>query len=193
MKKNQIHIKYGITTSVILIVLTIIFFATKINLASSVQMGLLCGIIITGVMASCRSFKKLQVSTRNEIFFNGFRTTAIIALLVIGFGVLALTAFPSIKKQQVTQYTNQATKSMQDALATEKAIAIDSVKSDPVKVQALEIVFEAKKINELSRINADVLTYKKRFTTWFIGINMMIVVISGLIGSAIGAFANKIN
>jgi hypothetical protein len=162
MKQQPIHIKYGLSTGILLILLIVILYASKINLSSTVQMITVLGVIISGVILSCTAFKKENGTIpTNEIFFNGFRTTAIIALLVIGFAVLFLLFVPSFKNAQLENY---------------KLIELKNAGTDAEK---------------LKLIDNNVAQYKRRFLTMFIGYNTMLIVIAGLIGSFIGSILNR--
>jgi hypothetical protein len=156
----QHHIKYGLITAAILIISIILVYGLKIDLNSNLQMGFAMGLIAIGVIQSCIQFKKNNTAaSSNEIFFNGFRTTAIIALLVLAFGFIIITLIPSIKN-------DMADKFRADLLKTTKELTNNT-------------------------IEAQVADYKSKFTTMFIGINMMIIVISGLISSFIGLVITK--
>jgi hypothetical protein len=161
MKKN-IHLTYGIRTVLVLISLVLAFFVFKIRLNGNLQMLMVIATIVTGVLSSCISFKKINnTASATEVFFNGFRTTAIIAVLMIAFGVLFLVLFPGFKQEQVENFR----------LSEIKAAGQDREK--------------------IKLADATVSDYKKKFLTMFIGINMMIIVISGIIGAVGGTLASR--
>lgn len=190
--KKPTHIIYGFITGVFIILLVTIVYLTKIDLSGNIQVGVLCGFIISGVFASCKSFKKLnQNANTKEVFFNGFRTTAIIALLLIGFGVLVLNIFPSIKNNQIAIFKTQLLNESKVKLDKQTFAALDSVKNDTFKIMSVKDNAIVKEKENIILIEKDTTQYKNKFITMFIGINMMIVVISGLVGSAIGAILNK--
>jgi hypothetical protein len=162
MKNAPIHIRFGLLTAAVIIVSAIISYLAKLNMASSLQMPFVIGSIFIGVIFSCSTFKKnTPVATTQEVFFNGFRTTAIIALLVIGFALLFIALVPSFKETMFTSFSN---------------------------AQLKDAGSDATKIAEANKNIAD---YKSRFTTMFIGINMMLIVIAGLLASALGAMFSK--
>jgi hypothetical protein len=190
--KKQTHIFYGLITSAILIILICILYSTKLGLNDNVQMGLVCGLIISGVYASCAAFKKLESTLGvKEVFFNGFRTTAIIALIMIAFGSLVITIFPSIKNTQVNNFrTFNITNIKEEKVTTINKIngtsSFNQIAKDSLILNATQL-----ETTNLNNIEKEVESYKSKFLTMFIGLNMMVIVISGLIGSAIANFYLK--
>jgi MFS family permease len=161
MKKN-IHIQYGFFTSMLLITIIIALYLSKINLSGTIQMGVVVGLILGGVVASCFAFKKANLNaTNNEVFFNGFRTTAIIGIAVVAFAFLFIMVVPDFKNNFIENF---------------RLAEIGAANNDATK---------------LKEVDANVAQYRSRFNTLFIGLNMMVVVISGLVGSVIGAIMSK--
>lgn len=153
------HIKPGFITALVLIGLTLLFYFANIKTGNQVQMIIRILVVVTGVAVACYQFAKSQAElTGKEIFFYGFRVTAIIALCSIAFGVLFLLLVPQFKA---------------DAVAAFQADQLSSAGVTPAKVAE------------------DIADYKKRFLTLFIGMNMMIVVLSGFVGSLIGTLISS--
>ncbi len=161
MKKN-IHIQYGFLTSAFLIAIITGLYLSKLNLSGTTQMGVVVGLILGGVVASCFAFKKAnKQATTNEVFFNGFRTTAIIGIAVVSFAFLFIMLVPDFKNNFIENF---------------RLAEIGLANNDAAKLKEVDI---------------NVAQYRSKFTTLFIGINMMVVVISGLVGSLIGAIMSK--
>jgi hypothetical protein len=151
------HIKPGVITALVLIAITLFFYFTGLKTGNALQMALRILVVAAGVAAACYTFAKPDPElTGREIFFFGFRVTAIITLLTIAFGVLFIFAVPQFKEDAIIAF-------QKDQLTANDGLPVNPLKADE-----------------------DVATYKKRFLTLFIGMNMMIVVLSGLVGSLIG-------
>lgn len=158
MKKLANHIYWGLVTSALIIIAMVILFSTNFDLDGNIRLGLIVGLIISGVYKSCKVFvQKTGNTQRNEIFFNGFRTTAIVALVLLAFLALSITIIPSIKANMVANYSQ------------------------------IELQQAANDATLIKTANQNIATYASRFMTYAIGFNLMIIVISGLIGSVIGA------
>jgi hypothetical protein len=191
MKKLPLHIKYGIITSVTLNGLVALLLLFKLQITSTWQMLLTLIVICTGIVASCYAFKK-QASAQSgkDIFFHGFRTTTIVALAQIVFGLVVLMLFPHLKNDQIANFNKEA-----KAFAVSEAKAYkDSSIAKTKDTAAIKIITDsAIKIEQkgIAKATADTNTYKSRFLTSFIGLNMMIVVITGLGASALASLLTK--
>jgi hypothetical protein len=191
MKKNPIHISYGIITSLTLNAIVALLLILKVKTSGNLNMILTCSIIASGILASCFALKKSnQAATGKDVFFHGFRTTTIIALLQIVFGLLVLLLFPSIKNEQITAFNTEATaiakaeaKLYSDtAMAkTKDALTLNAIMDSAAKLETIGI----------AKATKDTADYKKRFLTFFIGLNMMIAVILGLGASAMATLIVK--
>lgn len=148
------HIKPGLITALVLFALTLLFYFTGIKTGNDVQMLLRIAVVAAGVAIACYRFSRLRTGlTGRELFFFGFRVTAIITICTIAFGILFVLLVPQFKA---------------DAVAAFQADQLAAPGSTPAKVAE------------------DVAVYKSRFLTLFIGMNMMIVVLSGFVGALIG-------
>lgn len=158
--KTAPHIKPGLYIALALISLTLVFYFTGIKTGNAAQMALRVLIVAVGVTVAAYRFAQQNATLAGkDIFFHGFRVTAITTLCTIAFGVLFVLLVPQFK---------------QDAVATfqqEQLLAKDGATP--------------------ARIAENLAMYKKRFLTLFIGMNMMIVVVSGLIGSLAGALISS--
>jgi hypothetical protein len=160
---HYLHIRPGLITAGLLIILTLVFHYFKIDVASTFQLFITMLIIIGGVILSCKGFKKqFPEAPKKEVFFHGFRTTTIIALVMIAFAFLFIQLVPEFKRTAIRLFEKQ-----QMTQANGNAALIEQAKKD-------------------------VADYASRFTTLFIGLNMMIIVLTGFAGAAIAAFINPI-
>jgi uncharacterized membrane protein (UPF0182 family) len=158
--KSRVHIKFGLVTSAVLMLLTLIFYFARIK--GSLQPVAAVLIIMAGVVISCFAFKKtFNEAPFNEVFFNGFRTAAIIAVLLAAFAAVFVLAIPEFKEQAIEMFKQKA---IADA-GTDKAL--------------------------LAKVNDNISDYQSRFLTMFIGTNMMVTVLAGLAGSVAGALFTK--
>ncbi len=152
--KTSPHIQPGLIIGLALIALTLVFYFTGIKTGNAAQMALRVLIVAVGVAFSAYRFAQQQEPLPGkDIFFFGFRVTAIATLCTIAFGVLFVLLVPQFRNDAVAAF-------QQDQLAAKEPPAV---------------------------IAENLAMYKKRFLTLFIGMNMMIVVVSGLIGSVVGA------
>jgi uncharacterized membrane protein (UPF0182 family) len=158
---SRVHIKFGLATAALLMLLTLVFYFARLQ-AGGIQPLIFAAIIIAGVIFSCLAFKRtFPEAPFNEVFFNGFRTTAIIAFLLVLFAIIFVFTFPDFKAQAIEGFRQK------------------------------EITEASGKADLLAKVEDNVGFYKSRFLTMFIGINMMIAVLAGLVGSVAGAFFSK--
>lgn len=151
------HIKPGLITALVLTALTLFFYFTGIKTGNVLQMTLRVLVVAVAVAAACFMFAKQQPEAMGkDVFFFGFRVTAIITLCSIAFGILFVLLVPQFKDDAIAVFQKEQLSSRNHPAP------------DPVKIAE------------------DIALYKKRFLTLFIGMNMMIVVVSGLIGSLVG-------
>ncbi len=187
MKKNAII--FGLTTALLIIIMVSVVYFANITLSGSIQAGILGGTILSGVYASCQVYYHKGIDNTNKaIFFNGLRTTAIIALLLVGFGVLMLQLFPSIKQQQLTGYKESLILSITEN--TNQQFKQDSIlaKGDTAVITQSKLTLQKQEGIELSTVEDKVMSYQKKFTTMFVGINMMLIVFTGLVGSLLASY-----
>jgi hypothetical protein len=160
--KPQPHMKPGIITAAVLIGLTLFFYFTGIKTGNQWQMILRILVVVAGVALACNAWAKKNTGlTGKEIFFFGFRVTAIITLCSIAFAVLFILLVPQFKNEAIAAF-------QKDQLTANDGKPLDA-----------------------ATIADNVAMYKRRFLTLFIGMNMMVVVLSGFMGSLIGALTSK--
>ena len=156
MQKQPPHIIFGLLTSAVLMLCISSIYLYKVNVTPNAQTALLAIIIAVGVLVSCYFFASQNaIATPLTIFINGFRTTAIIAVILIVFGVVIISTVPSIKQNMVTIFATQ--------------LQVDNTTNTTPQ----------------AAIDAQVAQYKSRFTTLFVGLNTMRILIAGAVSSAV--------
>ncbi|HEY1164047.1 MAG TPA: DUF4199 domain-containing protein [Chitinophaga sp.] len=122
---SKTHIQYGLIISAIVILLSTLFYILHINTQKWTQwVGIV--IMFVGVIISCTQFAKANDGnvTFGNVFGNGFKTTAIVALVTIAFSVLFVLIFPDIKEQALEQVRLDMEKQGQADDMIDKAVAM---------------------------------------------------------------------
>jgi len=122
---SKTHIQYGLIISAIVILFSTLFYILHINTQKWTQwVGVL--IMFVGVIISCIQFAKANDGnvTFGNVFGNGFKTTAIVALVTIAFSVLFVLIFPDIKEQALEQVRLDMEKQGQADDVIDKAVAM---------------------------------------------------------------------
>jgi Protein of unknown function (DUF4199) len=122
---SKTHIQYGLIISAIVILFSTLFYILHINTQKWTQwVGVL--IMFVGVILSCIQFAKANDGnvTFGNVFGNGFKTTAIVALVTIAFSVLFVLIFPDIKQQALEQVRLDMEKQGQADDVIDKAVAM---------------------------------------------------------------------
>src|ERR1044072_7440925 len=122
---SKTHIQYGLIISAIVILFSTLFYILHINTQKWTQwVGVL--IMFVGVIISCIQFAKANDGnvTFGNVFGNGFKTTAIVALVTIAFSVLFVLGFPDIKEQALEQVRLDMEKQGQADDVIDKAVAM---------------------------------------------------------------------
>lgn len=122
---SKTHIQYGLIISVIVILFSTLFYILHINTEKWTQwVGVV--VIFAGVIVSCIQFAKANDGnvTFGNVFGNGFKTTAIIALVTIAFSLLFVLIFPDIKEQALEQVRLDMEKQGQADDVIDKAVAM---------------------------------------------------------------------
>ena len=122
---SKTHIQYGLIISAIVILFSTLFYILHINTQKWTQwVGVL--IMFVGVIISCIQFAKANDGnvTFGNVFGNGFKTTAIVALVTIAFSVLFVLVFPDIKEQALEQVRLDMEKQGQADDVIDKAVAM---------------------------------------------------------------------
>lgn len=122
---SKTHIQYGLIISVIMILLSTLFYILHINTEKWTQwIGMV--IMFVGVIVSCIQYARVNNGnvTFGNVFGNGFKTTSIIALLTILVGVLFVLIFPDIKEQALEQVRRDMEKQGQADDVIDKAVAM---------------------------------------------------------------------
>lgn len=123
--KSKTHIQYGLIISAIVIFFSTLFYILHINTEKWTQwVGVV--IMFAGVILSCIQYAKANDGnvTFGNVFGNGFKTTAIIALVTIAFSALFVLIFPDIKEQALEQVRLDMEKQGQADDVIDKAVAM---------------------------------------------------------------------
>jgi hypothetical protein len=85
-------------------------------------------IMFIGVIITCIQFSKLNDGdvTFGSVFANGFRTTAVIAVITVLFSVIFVLVFPDIKEKALEEARRQMEAQGQSDEMIEKALAMTS-------------------------------------------------------------------
>ena len=122
---TKTHIQYGLIISAIAILLSTLFYILHINTQKWTQwVGVV--IMFVGVIISCIQYAKLSDGNVafGNVFANGFKTTSIVALLTVLFGVLFVLIFPDIKEQALEQVRLDMEKQGQADDVIDKAVSM---------------------------------------------------------------------
>lgn len=122
---SKTHIQYGLIISAIVILFSTLFYILHINTQKWTQwVGVV--IMFVGVIISCIQYAKANDGnvTFGNVFGNGFKTTAIVALMTIAFSVLFVLIFPDIKEQALEQVRLDMEKQGQADDVIDKAVAM---------------------------------------------------------------------
>ncbi|GAA0547904.1 DUF4199 domain-containing protein [Chitinophaga japonensis] len=125
MTKNKIHLQYGLILSAILVLLSVLYYVMNLNTAKWTQWVNIL-IMFAGVIFTCIQYAKANDGnvTFGNVFASGFKTTAIIALITVLFGVLFVLIFPEIKEKALEQVRLDMEKQGQSDEVIENAIAM---------------------------------------------------------------------
>ncbi len=188
MKNQPLHIQYGLYTSIVLIILSVLSYLQVINISVNVSIILTFIIIAIGIALCTMQFAK-QNYTGKDIFFNGIKIAAFITIVQLLFGIVVLIIYPKIKNDQVAIFKNEIQKNITSELKHTK----DSVLK--LNTASATKFFIQDSTTKMNSIIEDVKTYNSHFNTSFIGLNLMKLMLMGLIGSLISAilFRKKSN
>jgi len=99
-KKVTSYLTKGLIISLILIILSILFFVTGVDQATwSKWLSVL--VLVGGVIWACLSYGR-QMDNRvsfGNVFGHGFKVAAVITVLSLVFTIIFLTVFPEIKEK----------------------------------------------------------------------------------------------
>jgi hypothetical protein len=124
MQKSN-HLQYGLVISAIIILLSVVFYVMNLSAARWTQ-WVHTAIMFIGVIITCIQFSKLNDGdvTFGSVFANGFRTTAVIAVITVLFSVIFVLVFPDIKEKALEEARRQMEAQGQSDEMIEKALAM---------------------------------------------------------------------
>ncbi len=176
MNFNTPHLKYGGIAGIVIGLISLILNAAKIQLPAEVQMAITVGVLFVGVFMAVKMFVAVNGNgSFKNVFVAGFRTTTVICLMVIIFGVLTILCFPKLKTATLDYWEKeQKALVITDSIALSKQIQSKNYPADT----AIKLAAETR-----TRIKTDKAMYSDKFMTLFIGQNLMPTMALGLVAS----------
>ena len=95
--KKQTHIPYGFVTALAMIVIGVILEVTKLSDKPGTQLvGM--AVFLAGIILNAQAYSKANNAdvTFGQVFGSGFKASAIIAIVMVGWSFIALMIFPAI-------------------------------------------------------------------------------------------------
>lgn len=102
MEKKKTHMKYGLVTGLVMIVLGVIFYLTGLVFKDGMQYVTYIPFLI-GLILNAQAFTKANDGfvTYGNVFSSCFKASAIITLLLLAWGLLSMIIFPHMKDQML--------------------------------------------------------------------------------------------
>lgn len=97
---NKNYVQYGMIISLIIVVLSVLFYILNLNQEKWTQwIGL--AIMFVGIIITCLNYSKINEGnvTFGNVFMSGFKATLIITVVTIIFSVIMLLIFPDIQEK----------------------------------------------------------------------------------------------
>lgn len=100
MENKNFHFTYGLITGIIVVIIAVIFHITNVPPRSSLQYILYLP-FATGVIMACMNYGKANnhLVTFGKVFTVGFKTTALITIIVLVWVIISFFVFPEMKEQ----------------------------------------------------------------------------------------------
>lgn len=102
MKNKKSHLPFGILASLIIIILSVIFHISGVEPQSPVMYA---GhvVFLIAVIWSCINYSKINDGyvTFGNVFANGFKTSAVVAVFMAVWGFVMFSVFPEMKEQML--------------------------------------------------------------------------------------------
>ncbi|RPE05926.1 DUF4199 domain-containing protein [Chitinophaga lutea] len=111
--KNKNHLPFALVGSLIIIVLAFIQYFAGISSQNGLFKWLPTLVLAGTIIWGCINYSKINDAdvTFGEVFGNGFRITAIMTLIAIGFMLLFVTLFPDYKERLIEESMQAAASS----------------------------------------------------------------------------------
>jgi hypothetical protein len=188
MKKLPIHILYGLTTGLVVGLLSMFFILSKTKINPSISITTSIAVIFIGVFLSSKLFVNTTGKTSGkEIFVNGFKTSAMITLVVVAIGYLTLIFFPKLKTDTISNWE----KDNIEYITKDSITSMDSIlkiQNNPALIVSLTDSVARKTSNYKKQIVKDKVTFEEKFNIFFLGQNILSTTILGLVASIVSIF-----
>jgi hypothetical protein len=103
MKLNQTHFKYGLITALAMIVVNVALYVSDMSFRPGAQyIGFIP--LLAGLILNAQAFSKANAHyvTFGKVFGSGFKATALIILVLLGWSILATyVIFPEMKTKSL--------------------------------------------------------------------------------------------
>lgn len=121
MEKKQTHLTWGIITSLVMIVLSLIMMITEIGLKYRVVGWLSMAPVLVGLILNANAYSKANNGfvTYGNVFASCFKASLIVAVFMVAWSVVTIIAFPELKEKTI-EMTRQK-------MATDPRMTEDSI------------------------------------------------------------------
>lgn len=98
----QTHKNYGLMTGLVLVILSAVIYVANLTQAGWIQ-WLLYAVFLGGLILNANAFSKANGTavTFGQVFSSGFKASAIITLLIVGWVILSIYIFPDMKEKAI--------------------------------------------------------------------------------------------
>ena len=121
--KQKNHLHFGLIGALVLVVLALVQYFANISSQNALFRWLPTAVTVVTIIWGCINYSKINDAdvTFGDVFGNGFRITAILTLISMGFMVVFLYVFPDFKERLIEE-AMQAAPSSGSQEDTEKAM-----------------------------------------------------------------------
>lgn len=123
--RKQTHIAYGFITGLAMVIVNAILEVTKLSANPALQwLGML--IMLAGLILNAQAFSKANNAdiTFGQAFGSCFKATAIIALVMIAWGLIAFMVFPGMEDRMLEKAQDDMLKKNMSEEQIDKAITM---------------------------------------------------------------------
>lgn len=110
--KQKNHLHFGLIGALILVVLALVQYFANISSQNALFRWLPTAVTVVTIIWGCINYSKINDAdvTFGDVFGNGFRITAILTLISMGFMVIFLYVFPDFKERLIEEAMQAAPK-----------------------------------------------------------------------------------
>jgi hypothetical protein len=192
MNKSKNHIQYGLATGGVFILIQVISLVADIKGFGKLSVAVVAALIFVGVFLSSKAMqRKIPEVDSRSLFFNGLRTTALAALVVVLFGVLLLKLFPQFKNKQIDQYRSESTAYMSNLHSTMRKDSAEKYKIDTTTLALVNKKLDSTIVADKNGLESYITNYDNNFTKIFVMFNLLNIVLAGLIASIVASYLLK--